>query len=117
MNQFIIASILFCLVITFAEAMATIPLEGNQKSSTNSVILQEVVDILSERFKTNIQIKSAVQLSEPERRNLVLRITLNAPSKNVPASLILKQSLIRNSSQDNKDAIARFARDWAALSF
>lgn len=89
---------------------------SNYSRTTDSALLQEATHVLSEHFKTNIQIKSVVQLSEPERRNLILRITLNNPPKEVPESLILKQSLLGTSSDDKK-AFARFARDWAGLEF
>lgn len=85
--------------------------------SMDSDFLQEVITILSEHFKTNIQIKSVVQLSESERRNLILRITLKNSSPEVPESLILKRSLLGKSSKDDKKAFARFARDWAGLEF
>ena len=80
-------------------------------------LLQETVAILSKRFDTNVQIQSVAQLSESERRNLILRITLNSPSQDVPKSLILKQSLIDKTSGDHKAAFDRFVRDWSGLEF
>jgi len=87
--------------------------------SIHSAILQEVTDILSHHFQQKIAIKSVTILSESSRRNLVLRITLKHSSKisNTPESIILKQSTIEQSSEDNKDVLGRFARDWAGLEF
>ena len=56
-------------------------------------LVEEVVDVLTKRFETQIQIKSVAFLSEPERRNVVARIILESPSNGTPPSLILKQSL------------------------
>lgn len=80
-------------------------------------LLEEVVGVLTKRFEAQVQIKSVDFLSEPERRNVVVRIILESPSNGVPASLILKQSLPQKSSEDDQEALGRFARDWAGLEF
>ena len=57
-------------------------------------IRKKTLDILRKRFDpADIDIDSAVYLSEPERRNVLLRITLTSTSESVPKSIILKQSL------------------------
>lgn len=53
-------------------------------SPVSSIVLKEVVDILSNCFNTKIQVGSIIQLSEQERRNLILRINIQNPSAGVP---------------------------------
>ncbi|MCH9756809.1 MAG: ecdysteroid 22-kinase family protein [Gammaproteobacteria bacterium] len=82
------------------------------------IMRQKVLHILRERFEsTDIDIHSAVYLSEPERRNVLMRITLTSTSNTVPQSLILKQVLPQAADANDKQADARFARDWAGLEF
>jgi len=81
------------------------------------IILEEVVDILKKRFETQVQIKSVQFLSEPERRNVLLRIILEDPQSGAPNSLILKQALHQGSSKEDQETLGRFARDWAGLEF
>ncbi len=83
----------------------------------NPDILHKAIHILQGHFATEIQINTVIFLSEPDRRNIVLRIGLRSKSSSVPKSLILKQSLPEESDADDKDAYARFARDWAGLEF
>ncbi len=81
-------------------------------------IRQKTLDILRERFKpADVDIDSAVYLSEPERRNVLIRITLTSASESVPKSIILKQVLPQAADADDKQAQARFSRDWAGLEF
>lgn len=82
------------------------------------IIRQKIVDVLRERFKpADVDIASAVYLSEPERRNVLMRINLTSSSESVPKSIILKQVLPQTGDADDKRADARFARDWAGLEF
>lgn len=83
----------------------------------DSTLLQEISKILSAYFGGTIQPTSIVQLSEPWRRNLVLRIAFQVPNKDAHLSAIVKQSLRRTSDQDDQAAFGRFARDWAGLEF
>ncbi|KTD52888.1 GNAT family N-acetyltransferase [Legionella quateirensis] len=87
------------------------------KQLINPEVLREVKNILQTRFETELNIESIDFLSEPERRNSVLRITLERTKNGVPDSIILKQSLPEQSDADDKEADARFARDWASLEF
>ncbi|MDA0782463.1 MAG: phosphotransferase [Proteobacteria bacterium] len=80
-------------------------------------IKQEVLGILAKSFSHDIQIKSVIRLSKPERRNLILRIILQSPSGKTPQSLIFKQSFHEKDSDDEKELLGRFARDWAGLEF
>lgn len=80
-------------------------------------LLEEVKAVLTKQFEAPSQIKSVTLLSEPKRRNLVLRIVLAPPLNGAPQSLILKQSIHEHSSEEDQEAFARFARDWAGLEF
>lgn len=82
-------------------------------------LIEEINKVLTEHFKSPIQIESVTRLSHPDRRNLVLRIKLQSPSNEVPVpkTLILKQSLQIKDSNDDKALLGRFARDWAGLEF
>ena len=87
------------------------------KPLVNPDILRKVKELLQIRFATELNIGSVLFLSEPDRRNIVLRIMLQSTIDTVPNSIILKQSLPEESDADDKDAYARFARDWAGLGF
>ena len=80
-------------------------------------LLSHVVLALQNYFETDIAIDNFNLLSEPDRRNRILRVFLASQSKSVPKSIILKQSLPEETDTDDKDAFARFARDWAGLEF
>jgi hypothetical protein len=81
------------------------------------LLLQEVVRILSAHFALEVEIKSVIFLSKPERRNLVLRIILQSPLNGMPTSVIFKQSHLEKDCTDDKEMLGRFARDWAGLEF
>ncbi len=77
------------------------------------IILQTVIEILSAKLGTQVQIQSTEILSKDWRRNLIARIKLTDSQ-----TFILKQSKIDDKSGKNdSDALARFARDWAGLEF
>ncbi|MBA2652001.1 MAG: phosphotransferase [Tatlockia sp.] len=80
-------------------------------------VIQEAQHLLGQCFANPCEIKSATFLSEPDRRNLVLRLYLENKSDDIPASIILKQSLPEATDDNDKEAYARFARDWAGLEF
>lgn len=79
------------------------------------VVLEETLKILENYFDKTFKINSAYYLSNLERRNAILRINLDDTS--LPASVILKQSLPEKKDSDDKQAFARFSRDWAGLEF
>lgn len=87
------------------------------KQVINPEVLQEVKNLLQVLFATELYIESVHFLSEPDRRNIVLRITLESTKSGVPESVIFKQSLPEQSDEDDIEAYARFARDWAGLEF
>lgn len=90
---------------------------SSNKQAINQNVIQAAQHLLHRCFEAPCEIKSVVFLSEPERRNVVLRLYLENKSDSIPASLILKQSLPEATDDDDKDAYARFARDWAGLEF
>lgn len=89
----------------------------SNKQTINPNVREAAQYILQQRFSTPCKIKSIIFLSEPERRNVVLRLYLANKSDDIPTSVILKQSLPEATDDDDKDAYARFARDWAGLEF
>ncbi len=80
-------------------------------------VIEATEYLLQQRFTTPCKVKSVTFLSEPDRINIILRLHLDNISKDIPKSLILKQSLPEATDNDDKDAYARFARDWAGLEF
>jgi GNAT superfamily N-acetyltransferase len=81
----------------------------------NPDVINKAKQILSEHFDSQIEIDSIAFLSDPERRNIVLRLGLVHSSKAIPKTVILKQSLPEK--ENDQVAYARFARDWAGLEF
>lgn len=78
-------------------------------------IVPRARQLLEDYFHQKIKIDSFVFLSDPERRNSILRLRLLHESKTIPNTVILKQSLPEGNN--DKEAYARFARDWAGLAF
>lgn len=57
-------------------------------------------------------------LSEPERRNVIIRIWIKGDKDSeTPSSIILKQSLPSSQQAIDLDEYARFTRDWTGLEF
>ncbi|HAT4455343.1 TPA: hypothetical protein I9276_000308 [Legionella pneumophila] len=81
----------------------------------NPNLIDKAKQLLSEHFNTKIEIDFVAFLSDPERRNIVLRLGLMHYSKTIPKTVILKQSLPEK--ENDQEAYARFARDWAGLEF
>ena len=71
--------------------------------------------LLKNYFKVDCAIASVDVLSEPERRNVILRLHLVSELSTVPPSVILKQSV--RSEEEEHEMHQRFARDWAGLEF
>lgn len=92
---------------------------ANLPASANPVEMKEVTNILSKHFNTQIHISSITQISEKERRNLILRINIQSQSNEVPSSIILKQAVdnLSDESTTSNQALSGFARDWAGLEF
>lgn len=83
----------------------------------HAAILKEANALLNNYFSQNINISSAVLLSEAERRNVLLRISLESENPSLVKSLIIKQHLTEKNSQGDQEAFNRFARDWSAHLF
>jgi len=86
------------------------------KNAIDPILLQEASYIIEGLFGS-VKINSVKLLSEPERRNIILRLTLTTKSSTIPKSIILKQALPDKLNANENDRFARFARDWAALEF
>jgi hypothetical protein len=92
----------------------SVPKPSPPQTIAQDIDMKEVENILSSHFKRKIEIESSRQLSEPERRNQVLRLYIKNPIDKIPASVILKKTVIR----ENKDfELERFASDFAGLKF
>ncbi|MDP1724344.1 MAG: phosphotransferase [Alphaproteobacteria bacterium] len=79
----------------------------------------EIKQILSQHFDKEIDIVSSVQLSEKERRNLILRIEFKGKTEQLSQTLIFKESVpdVEDKDEDDKEIFGRFCRDWAGLEF
>jgi CubicO group peptidase (beta-lactamase class C family) len=77
---------------------------------------KEISAILSKKLGKEIEVLFSEQLSEKERRNLILRIEFKAKSDAQSQTLIFKQSLPEIGSDDQEE-FNRFCRDWAGLEF
>jgi hypothetical protein len=80
--------------------------------------------LLSEHFQKPIHFSRIVQLSEPDRRNVILRLLTDNPDANIPQSFILKKTVADTKKFDSDaqneteiEQFSRFARDWAGLEF
>lgn len=80
-------------------------------------LIEKAQYILETRFLFPCKISAYDQLSEPGRRNVILRLHLKNQTKNLPKTVILKQSLPEDDSQEDNETYTRFARDWAGLEF
>lgn len=78
---------------------------------------------LTEYFQKSVHFSKVVQLSEPDRRNLLLRLIIDNPTTGMPEAVILKKTVTEKGIFDNKeseteaDQLSRFAHDWAGLEF
>lgn len=86
-----------------------------KEQKPNPYLIDKAKKLLTEHFNSKIDIDSVIFLSDSERRNIVLRLRLLHDSKTIPQTVILKQALPEN--ENDKEAYARFARDWAGLEF
>ncbi len=78
---------------------------NNEKSDEqviNPNVIQEAQHLLRQYFANPCEIKSVTFLSEPDRRNVVLRLYLENKSDDIPISIILKQSLPEATDDDDK---------------
>ena len=74
--------------------------------------------ILASASGTRVQIKEIKRLTEPGRRNLLLRCFID-PIKDLPASFIIKKVEAKNYNPDDADALdtKRLFNDWVGSQF
>ena len=86
-------------------------------------LINAAEEVLSGYFQTTIHISKVIQLSEPDRRNLILRLMINQPTAEIPGSVILKKTatekqIFEKGEQETEvEQLSRFAHDWAGLQF
>jgi len=88
-----------------------------QQRNISPAILKEAHALLTTYFKSNLTISSVQILSEPERRNGLLRLTLESKTSSLIKSVILKQYVAEKNPQGDQEAFNRCARDWSAHLF
>lgn len=80
-------------------------------------MIETAQKIISDYFHTTLQIENVIQLSEPDRRNLILRIHITSSSDDIPNSFIIKKTSIELKGESEQEQMSRFARDWAGIEF
>ncbi len=73
--------------------------------------------ICSQYFDKPCHITQMTTISEPKRRNLIIRLTLASPASNMPHSIILKQTVTEPMGETEQEQRSRFAHDWAGIEF
>lgn len=86
-------------------------------------IIEEAARLLSGSFNLPVHFSKVIQISEPDRRNLILRLEINKPTTEMPLTVILKknatekQMFDRGDSETKVEQLSRFAHDWAGVEF
>jgi hypothetical protein len=82
------------------------------------VLTSEAERMLSDRFGSQVHFTTVERLSEPDRRNLILRC-LSTPAGNLPAKFIIKKVQADVYEPDNPDSwdTQRFFSDWIGSQF
>jgi thiamine kinase-like enzyme len=86
-------------------------------------VIQCATQLMSSYYQQSIQFSDIDQLSEPDRRNVVLRLHIANPATAIPPTVILKmnstekQVFERGESETEIDQLSRFAHDWAGIEF
>lgn len=80
-------------------------------------LLAQAALLLSAHFKCPITFSSSTVLSEPDRRNLILRLFIADPAEGIPATVILKKTAIESKGETEQEQLSRFAHDWAGIEF
>lgn len=78
-------------------------------------VLTKTATILAKRFGSAVSICSAIFISRPERRNALIRVTLNDQGNALPKTVIVKQTITEGSDINGHEALERLAKDWAGL--
>jgi hypothetical protein len=86
-------------------------------------IIDDAARLMSQHFQKSIHFSKVIEISEPERRNVILRLQLDNPSTAMPQTLILKKNSIEKQifecgeSETENEQLSRFAHDWAGIEF
>ncbi len=96
----------------------------NESTAHYREMIEDATRVMSVHFNKAIHFSEMIQLSEPDRRNVVLRLLIDNPTTEMPKSLILKKTAIdkkkfdtSNDSETEIEQLSRFARDWAGIEF
>lgn len=80
-------------------------------------IIEKSQRMISNHFETTLHVDNVTQLSEPDRRNLILRLSINNPNEKIPHSFIVKKTTFELKGETEQEQLSRFARDWAGIEF
>lgn len=86
-------------------------------------IIQSAAQLMSVYFHKPIHFSKVIQVSEPERRNVILRLLIDNPTTEMPRSLIFKKTVTETnkfasaSHETEIEQLSRFAHDWAGIEF
>lgn len=86
-------------------------------------VLDHAAQLMAKHFQKPIHFSKVTQLSEPDRRNVILRLQIDNPSPEIPPTLILKMNSIekqvfdRGENETEVEQFTRFAHDWAGIEF
>ncbi len=87
-------------------------------------IIDEASKLMSLYFKNTVNFSKVIQLSEPDRRNMLLRLLIANPQAGMPETIILKQTAMEGNKFDSSakseteiEKLSRFAHDWAGIEF
>ena len=86
-------------------------------------VINNAAQLMSIYFQKPVHFSTVTQLSEPERRNVILRLHIDNPTTGMPETLILKKNSIeqqifdRGENETETEQLTRFAHDWAGIEF
>lgn len=86
-------------------------------------IINDAASLMSQHFQKPIHFSKVIEISEPDRRNVILRLQIDNPSTAMPQTLILKKTSIekqifdRGETETEHEQLTRFAHDWAGIEF
>lgn len=80
-------------------------------------LIERTQRLISDHFETLVPIEKITQLSEPDRRNLILRVNVKHPNEQIPKSFIVKKTTLELRGETEQEQMSRFARDWAGIEF
>lgn len=95
----------------------------NESTLHSREIITIASQLMTDYFQKSLHFSKVIQLSEPDRRNLILRLIIDQPTTGMPETLILKKTVTEKGVFDNKEGeteaeqLSRFAHDWAGLEF